>query len=215
MVRSTRRLHAGLLLAGVAAWIAGFAVLASFGTWALFAIAGPVLAGLALALDPAARALLRPSWTSVPVGIVAGVLMILATHLAYAPLAEAFPEVRQGTVELYRLLNVWGYSSVARAALVAVVAASEEIVFRGAILTLPDGGGLTAAVSRRGLGRVLGLAGAYAAATATLGSPLLVAGALLCGATWGFLRVATGSAVAPILAHLVWDLAVLSAWPLA
>ena len=206
---------AGLLVAGIASWIAGFTLLASAGTWALFVIAGPVLAGLALAFDPAARALLRPSRASVTVGLFAGAVMTLATYLAYAPLAAAFPEVRQGTAELYRLLNLWGHTDLARASLVAVVAVSEEVVFRGAILTLPDGGGLGIAASRRGLGAVLGLAGAYAAATATLGSPLLVVCALLCGALWGFLRVATRSAVAPILAHLVWDLAVLSFWPLA
>ena len=58
------------------------------------------------------------------------------------------------------------------------------------------------------------LAACYAAATLTLGSFLLVVCAFLCGMAWGGLRVATRSLVAPIVAHVVWDLGIFLAWPL-
>jgi membrane protease YdiL (CAAX protease family) len=39
--------------------------------------------------------------------------------------------------------------------------------------------------------------------------------AFVCGTVWATLRVATGSIVVPILAHVLWDLGVLLVWPLA
>jgi CAAX protease family protein len=55
---------------------------------------------------------------------------------------------------------------------------------------------------------------AYALAHAPLGSPLLVAVALLCGMAWGTLRAASGSLVPSLLAHLVWDVLVFLWLPL-
>jgi membrane protease YdiL (CAAX protease family) len=55
---------------------------------------------------------------------------------------------------------------------------------------------------------------AYALAHAPVGSPLLVAVALLCGIAWGTLRVASGSLVPSLLAHLVWDVLVFLRLPL-
>jgi membrane protease YdiL (CAAX protease family) len=56
---------------------------------------------------------------------------------------------------------------------------------------------------------------AYAVAHAPIGSPLLVALALLCGLFWSALRAWTGSLVAPLVSHLLWDLLVFSLRPLA
>ena len=49
---------------------------------------------------------------------------------------------------------------------------------------------------------------------APLGSPLLVAVALLCGMAWGTLRAVSGSLVPGLLAHLVWDISVFLWLPL-
>jgi membrane protease YdiL (CAAX protease family) len=56
---------------------------------------------------------------------------------------------------------------------------------------------------------------AYALAHAPIGSPLLVALALVCGLFWSALRAWTGSLVAPLVSHLLWDLLVFSLRPLA
>ena len=48
-----------------------------------------------------------------------------------------------------------------------------------------------------------------------LGSLLLVVCAFVCAIVWGIMRLASGSLVAPIVAHVLWDLGVLVVWPLA
>jgi membrane protease YdiL (CAAX protease family) len=54
----------------------------------------------------------------------------------------------------------------------------------------------------------------YALAHAPVGSPLLVVVAFGCGLMWSGLRAYTGELVAPLTAHLVWDVCVLIVRPL-
>jgi CAAX protease family protein len=206
-----RRLIMLALASGV--WLVSFAELARMGTWTTFAVGGAVLALAALVFGAVPAALLRPSAGKVAAGLVAGVLMAVLTHLAYAVVAPLVPEVRAATSRLLGLLNVGGFSPGARALLIVVIATSEEVLFRGAL-----GGNATPRI--RGLQRgdllaVAALAAVYALATVTLGSPLLMACALGCGIAWGVLRVLAGSLVVPIIAHVVWDLGVLVVWPMA
>jgi len=49
---------------------------------------------------------------------------------------------------------------------------------------------------------------------APLGSPSLVVAAFACGLVWSALRAATGSLVPTLVAHLLWDFAVLLWMPL-
>ena len=96
--------------------------------------------------------------------------------------------------------------AIASLALLPVIT-GEELVWRGLVQT---------ELVRR-LGRWTGVvlaALAYALAHAPLGSPLLVAAALLCGMVWGTLRAATASLVPSLLAHLVWDILVFLVLPL-
>lgn len=198
-----------MLALAIAAWLASFAILLRLGTWTPFALAGPTLAALALRCDAAARALLRPSLGRCGVGLLAGLLMVAFTHAAFALVTPLWPATRTATVRLFELLHAGGHSSAAQAGLIAVIAVSEEIVFRGALAAPPIGG------SGRGASlRIVSLAAAYALATVTLGSPLLAVCAFGCGIVWGALRVATRSLLAPIVAHVIWDLGVLVAWPL-
>jgi membrane protease YdiL (CAAX protease family) len=206
-----------LLALGVATWLGCFAVLARWGTWSTFAVAGPVLAMCALAADPDAMRLLRPSIGTVSAGLVAGVGMLAMTHAIFAGLAALVPDTRTQTIDLYRLLAVGGFSPAARAALVAVIASSEEIVFRGSVVDaagvndtrrhrlVPDG---------RGVVVITVLAACYASSVLALGSPLLVLCAFACGLAWGALRYVSRSLAAPIAAHVIWDIGVLAIWPL-
>ena len=200
----------------VATWLASFAALARIGSWAPFALAGAALAALSLSSDVAARALLRPSLPKAGVGLAAGLLMAALTHAAFAFVTPLLPEARTATVRLFGLLNVGGFSPAARAGLVIVIAACEEVIFRGALAGLPGGreDQRLHRVRRGDLAPIIPLAAGYALATATLGSLLLMVCAFGCGVVWGALRVATRSLVAPIVAHVVWDLAVLVVWPL-
>jgi membrane protease YdiL (CAAX protease family) len=216
-VKSAKTLRAALFAVTVATWLICFALLVRWGTWTPFAVAGPTLAALALAFDAASRALLRPSVGKVGAGMVAGVIMIALTHTAFAWVTALLPEARTATVELYELLNVGGFSPAARVVLIVVVASSEEVLFRGVLGGSPGERGedrRPRTVNSGDLQRITGLAACYALATLTLGSLLLVGCAFACGVAWGGLRFATRSLVAPITAHVVWDLGVLVAWPL-
>jgi len=205
------------LALAVAAWLICFTLLASLGSWAGFALAGTTLAALSLRFDPTLPALLRPSLPKVATGLLLGAAMVALTHAAFAVVTVGLPEIKTATRGLYALLSNRGFSPVAQAAFVVVVATCEEILFRGALAETGRGtgqGGLHDLLTRRGLGRVFALAACYAAATLTLGSVLLVVCAFLCGMAWGGLRVATRSLVSPIVAHVVWDLGIFLAWPL-
>lgn len=197
-----------LLAFSMAIWLAGFALLRRHDTWSIFAVAGPALAALALLSDPGSHRLLRPSASRIAAGLLAGAVMVLATRAVFALVVSATPGARTATLRLFELLSVWDVSPATRAALIAVIASCEEVVFRGAIAG-------PASPARIDILRVLALAAGYALATVTLGSPLLVACAFACGVAWGMLRLATGSLLVPILAHVTWDLALLVVWPLA
>ena len=205
-----------LFALGMAVWLASFALLLRLGTWIQFAVAGVALAGLAVATDPDTRALLRPSRRSAAIGLCAGVLLTVLTHAAFALATWRTPEVRAATDWLFRLAYSDAIALPARALLIMVIAGSEEVVFRGTLLgALPARGARALQPLGRGdLLRIVTLSAAYALSMLTLGSALLVACAFACGVAWAGLRVATRSLIAPIVAHVVWDLGVLIMWPL-
>ncbi len=205
-----------MLALAAAAWLAGFAILPPLASWTSFAIAGPALTALALFSDADTRALLRPSFLTVALGLGVGLLMAALTHVAFAAVTPFLPQALTATERLFDLLHVGNFTPAARAGLIVVVATCEEVIFRGA-LAGPSGGRDDPPLHRPGrddLLRVVALAAVYALATATLGSSLLVVCAFCCAIVWGLLRVATRSIVAPIVAHVVWDLFVLVVWPL-
>lgn len=204
-----------MLAAATAAWLASFAVLARVGTWITFAAAGVVLVVGAVATGAVPRALLRPSVIRVAVGLVVGLAMIALTRTAYLLVTPLVPAASAGSVRLFRLLNVAGWSPAARGALIVVVATCEEILFRGA---LPGPASRSAGwklhrLQRRDVVVVAVFAAGYALATLSLGSALLVLCAFACGVVWGVMRIATRSLVPPVVAHVVWDLGVLVVWP--
>ncbi|HEY0466551.1 MAG TPA: CPBP family intramembrane glutamic endopeptidase [Polyangiaceae bacterium] len=208
-------LRVRLLILALFAWASCFAVLAYLGTWMPFAFAGVLLVALTLRSSAVPLAQFYPSSRWLLIGVGAGVLMVLFTHLAYARLSAVFPAVRSATRELLWLLNVVGVSPTARAALIVVIASCEEVLFRGLLPGSARGAphGLRWPTGREFRGLLLG-AGAYALTTLPLASPLLVLCAFACGVVWGALRAATGSVLVPILAHVLWDLGVLLLWPL-
>jgi uncharacterized protein len=210
--------RAGLRLLTLAwfAWALCFGILRHWSTWTPFAFAGPFLATAALAYRAVPRALLRPSLANVMVGVAAGALMVVATHLAYRLLVTFTPAVAGATRQLLSLLNVVGFSAGVRALLIVLIASCEEVLFRGLLpSSTAPGPGRPHWPSRREFAQITGFAAVYAVTTLPLGSALLVMCALACGSAWGVMRVATNSLVVPLLAHVVWDLGVLLLWPLA
>jgi membrane protease YdiL (CAAX protease family) len=209
--------RAGLRLTvlSLVAWSTCFVVLRQTGNWMPFAFVGVFLAAVGVATRAVPRVLLRPTPAAIAVGTVAGALMVLFTHVAYLALGAVAPSVRPATAELLALLNAVGFSDTNRAILIVVIASCEEVLFRGPGSGMLDGFARPHWPVPSELSRLLAFAVVYALTTAPLGSPLLVVCALLCGSLWGVLRVATGSLIVPILAHVLWDLGVLLVWPLS
>jgi membrane protease YdiL (CAAX protease family) len=141
--------------------------------------------------------------------------MVVGTHLTYRAVITFAPTVAGATRQLLTLLNVAGFSPAARALLIVLIASCEEVLFRGLLPTSgAAGSGLPHWPSRRELAQIVVFAAVYAFTTLPLGSALLLLCAFACGSLWGLMRVATGSLVVPLLAHVLWDLGVLLIWPL-
>ncbi|MFW6067220.1 MAG: CPBP family intramembrane glutamic endopeptidase [Myxococcota bacterium] len=204
----------------VVGWLGSFAALRQWGTWAPFVAVGPGLAAWWLWRDVPARRLLRSTWAGTAAGLLAGVLMVALTHLVFALVAPRVPEVRAATEALFRTFEAGGafgdFPAGPRVGLVLLVAASEEILFRGVLLGDPRGWRGRGAHPPDGLGwtRIALLAAVYGASTLTLGSWVLPVVALACGMLWGALRVVTGSVVPPIVTHGTWHVGILVLWPL-
>jgi membrane protease YdiL (CAAX protease family) len=131
--------------------------------------------------------------------------MAAATYLLYPALARLSPSIATDTVRLYAAFRTLP-PVIGLLALLPVIV-GEELVWRGVVQT--------ELVRRLGPWRGVTLAAlAYALAHAPLGSPILVAGALLCGMAWGTLRAGSGSLVPSLMAHLAWDVVVFLWLPL-
>ena len=195
-----------LALACMVVWLAAAASTGLLGIWLAIGGAAVGLGGAVLVLDhAAARRSLQPSTRLALIGTGAGGLMAAATYLLYPALVRLSPSIATDTARLYASFRALP-PVIASLALLPVII-GEELVWRGVVQT--------ELVRRLGPWRGVILAAlAYALAHAPLGSPLLVAVALLCGIIWGTLRAASGSLVPSLLAHLVWDVVVFLWLPL-
>ena len=194
-----------LFILALAIWAGAFVVLSRWGTWAPLGVLGPLAAALVLATDRQARALLVPTPRLLLFGLAGAVIMVGGTYLSYALLARVAPELPLLTAALYRDLRAANFTSAERAALIPLVAAAEEIVFRG--VALPDGG-------KRAPMAVALNALIVGAAHLASGSWLLALVATLAGALWGAMRTATRSCVPSVITHVLWDLTILVFRPL-
>jgi len=191
--------------AGLAVWGGCFVLISRTGSWAPLAVLGPLLAAVVLFSDPQARGLLRPSVRLVAFGLVGAAVMTVSTYALFGVFARMVPDLRFLTIGLYNELRAPSFTPAERAALIPLVAAAEEVVFRG--IALPDGG--------KGAARAVALNALLVGVThLSSGNWLLALVAALCGAAWGTLRVVTRSCVPSIVTHVSWDLAILVVQPL-
>jgi membrane protease YdiL (CAAX protease family) len=197
---------ASLAFACIAVWLVASASTGALGIWLAIGGASVALGVAVLVFDgAAARSLLQPSPRLVLIGAAAGCGMAAATYVLYPVSARLLPFIATDTAGLYTSFRA-PPPVIASLALLPVIL-GEELVWRGVVQT--------ALVRRLGPWRGVTLAAlAYALAHAPLRSPVLVVVALLCGMTWGALRVASASLVPSLLAHLVWDIVVLLWLPL-
>ena len=191
--------------AALAIWGGCFVLISKTGSWAPLAVLGPLLAAFVLFTEPQARELLRPSVRLLALGLAGAVVMTASTYALFGVFARLAPDLRLLTIGLYNELRAPSFTPAERAALVPLVAAAEEVVFRG--LALPDGG--------KGAARAVAVNALLVGAThLSSGNWLLALVAAICGSVWGTLRVVTRSCVPSIVTHVAWDLAILVVQPL-
>jgi CAAX protease family protein len=197
----------GLAVASVLVWSAGAAAAGRCGIWLSLGVVAVACGAILLVLDGARLVpLLRPTPAQILLGLAAGAVMAGATYALYPIAVRLVPAIAADTKRLYAAFA--SLSPAASAVALAPVVVGEELVWRGVV---------HGALSQR-LGRVAAvLVGAtlYASAHAPVGSLLLTFTALACGIVWSSLRAWTGSLVATLASHLLWDALVLLAFPLA
>jgi membrane protease YdiL (CAAX protease family) len=191
-------------LLAIVVWGTGFVLLRRFGTFLPLTCGAVSLAAVFLARDPALRAALRPSARTLGLAALFTVAMIAATYVLYPLALRLWPSLADQTQALYALLRPDRYAAPLMAGLLGLTAASEEVIFRGRLL--PETGALWR--------RCLISSAIYVAAHFAGGSWLLIALAFSCGFFWAFVRVFTGSLLAAILVHAIWDLCTMVLHPL-
>jgi membrane protease YdiL (CAAX protease family) len=197
----------------LAVWLTGFAWVARTGNWTVLAVLQVLAAARLVAGDPVTRRLLRPSSFATAIGFSAGLLSIVLTYVLYFPFSELLPDFPRAVRDLYAIMNSAGYDRWALVSIILVVIAAEEIVWRGRMLERGVGGSPHPLAWKVAQSLLFGAI--YAAAHYTSGSGLLVFVAFAFGAAWALLRILTGSLWAPLVAHVLWDMAVLMVWPVS
>ncbi len=147
------------------------------------------------------KRLFRASARDIAIGLAAGALMVAATYLLFPVVTNLIPSTLGATQALYRLMGV-PHATALVLVILTLIIAGEEILWRG--------------VAQEAIGQRLGPALAvpagaivYGLAHSPIGSPLLVAVAVACGLFWSLLRWKSGSLLPSLIAHVIWDFAIL------
>ena len=197
-----------LALSAPFAWLLGSVVAPRMGFWPAFGATAVGLGGLAVVLQrspmpssfaPPGRVVRALVW-----GAVGGVVLAAVARWLYPLAARLAPWIARDTTSLYR--SFAALTPLQAALALPPIIFGEELIWRG---LLHD-----AVLARlRPWLAVLGGAALYAVVDVPTGSPVLVMLAFGCGLGWHLLRVLTGGVLAPIVAHLVFDVLVLLIHP--
>lgn len=185
-------------------WLLAMALARHLDPWIPIAVAALGLAVTLLAFDRALlRELFRPSLRVIALGIAGAAVMLASTYLLFPALARAVPEIADRTREIYAGF-LFGRPTASVVLFVIPIICAEEIIWRGGFQEWVG----THLTGTRVLVVVFS-AVVYALAHASLGSGLLVAVALICGLFWSGLRSYSRSLIPSLIAHMVWDLALI------
>lgn len=185
----------GLALAAVA-WGLLFA-LGRRGFWPRAAAAGAAIGAYALVvLRDELPDLLRPTGADVALGVAAAAVLWAVFRVGDRLLSRTFPRLSAEVDDLYAVRGET--SSRTMLLVLSMIGPAEELFWRGLVQ------------SRAGI--VVALAG-YTLVHVWERKPILLVAALAGGAFWGAWFAWTGTLVAPIVSHLLWDLAVIVWFP--
>jgi membrane protease YdiL (CAAX protease family) len=185
----------GLAVAAVA-WGLLFA-LGREGFWPRAAAAGATIGAYGLVVRRGDLGdLFRPTVADVALGVVSAILLWVVFWVGDRLVARVLPSLSREVDDLYA---VRGEATVRLMPLVlAVIGPAEEIFWRGLVQ------------ARAGIAVALV---AYALVHVWERKPILLVAAVVGGAAWGGLFAWTGTLVAPIVSHLLWDLAIIVWFP--
>lgn len=185
----------GLVVAAVA-WGLLFA-LGREGFWPRAAAAGASIGLYALVvLRDSLERLFRPELIEIGIGIAAAAVLWAVFWLGDRLVTRLFPRLSAQVDDLYA---VRGETTTARMPFVlAVIGPAEEVFWRGLVQ------------SRAGIAVALV---AYALVHVWERKPILLLAALVGGVFWGGLFAWRGTLVAPVVSHLLWDLAIIVWFP--
>jgi uncharacterized protein len=186
---------AGLVVAAVA-WGLLFA-LGRRHFWPRAAAAGATIGAYALVvLRDELADLLRPTAADVALGVAGAAVLWAVFWVGDRLVRRVLPRLSAEVDDLYA---VRGETSTRTMPVVlSVIGPAEELFWRGLVQ------------SRAGI--AVALAG-YALVHVWERKPILLLAALVGGAFWGALFAWTGTLVAPIVSHLLWDLAIIVWFP--
>lgn len=210
-----RRAAAALVIgvAGAVAWDAAYRLSFGASPYPFFDAAAVLGLAAAAALERGTLvSRFRPWRRPLAIGLAAGGVVTALTYVGYPLVASVIPAVREEVARLYVLMHADLGPAVVVPSLVLVILA-EEVLFRGLLIDGLDP--WLAPVGRHGGWLTIAVAAlVYAGSQIASGQWALVAVAALLALVWGALRRWTGSLVAPLACHLVWDLFVLVLVPL-
>jgi membrane protease YdiL (CAAX protease family) len=184
------------VVAGLAVAGAAMGSMFAFGRWHFWgraAVAGAVIGAVgAVAARDHLDDLLRPTAVDIAAGSASAVLLYLVFRVGDRVLARRTPALAREVDDLYRLRDEAGPAAILT--MIATVAVCEELFWRGFVQ------------ARSGL--VVATAG-YALVLVWERKVVLIAAALICGATWGALFAWRDTLVAPMVSHVLWDAAIM------
>ena len=187
----------GLVVAAVA-WGALFG-LGRADFWSRAAVAGLAIGGYAIVVQrDELQDLLRPTVVDVAIGVAAAGVLYGVFWAGNAILRRWLPAVAAQVEALYDVRSVRRPARLPLAAVLLLVGPCEELFWRGLV--------------QERAGFLLALAG-YAAVHLWERKAALVLAALVGGAAWSALFAWRETLVAPVICHVLWDLAVVLWFP--
>lgn len=190
----------GAVLVGLVVAAVAWGLLFALGRrhfWSRAAVAGATIGAYALVvLRDELPDLLRPTVVDVALGVAGAAVLWAVFWIGDRLVTRLLPRLSAEVDDLYA---VRGETSTRTMPLVlSVIGPAEELFWRGLVQ------------SRAGI--VVALAG-YALVHVWERKPILLIAALVGGAFWGALFAWTGTLVAPVVSHLLWDLAIIVWFP--
>ncbi len=136
-----------------------------------------------------------------------GIAMVAATHIGYQGVLILWPEFQSVVEALYSDIRQTSIPAAGTAAIVLVVVAAEELVWRGVAFEFLEGWASKAGV-------VVGSTILYAVPQLIGGSWLLLCAALTLGIGWALQRSTSGSLTESFTTHGLWSVGMFCLVPL-